>query len=694
MAMTVNKNSTGPIGVDSSHGSFSSTSVQNKVNSEPKSAPTKNPQVSSFAKTETIVFEETPKSGETKTKRTFLEWLSDGIQSIKDFFSSMFKSGKGDAKSVAQEGGEIVKTHQEKTGEVNKAKVEERKEIVQPKAKSILDGNDAVAKINTATANSKGFDTLVSKLVEDIATRQQDKKHNPDDLDPTAFRDKVFGTILQQSTELAMDSIDVTKLRQHAERLGNEGKGAEADLVRAYADKVEYARTPDGAKELFEDLAKNAMREQKPDTFLRGTANEGVAAVKKLVQANGGAEFKNKVIEATKPLMQSPEFKQLMSDLKEAGIANLSNSPKQGMTKEMADRLGDFALKMMDAISKVDVPEGAKEVLKMLGSEIGKRDDFQQHGSEMMSRLYSDQLFLKQVGKGLTADLNAMVPKDIELPPPSFTNPKKSQAKVEPEKSDTSTAPKNQPVKEKTINSPFFVSGDMINVVANGVRDQVKYQSLEARDMFMKIGPKILEKQGQIFEKAGLDKSHMDKTWPDSELLEFAHGIRNGLQTVEDDVQTKKLDQKIEQEQAKLDKKHGPGQVKVSITHFGKTDAKAFADLGRKVVGILSDVKFNKEMAEKMEGAEKNVLTNANFKGSETDIRTNFLVNAIMERITMEGGESLSLISSDLLKAAIYLPGTGEDPSANWSTDLKQIVADLRNDLQREVLSFLNKNSV
>lgn len=221
--------------------------------------------------------------------------------------------------------------------------------------------------------------------------------------------------------EMKADSVrsaDLPAMRQMANEFRLEGRTDKAEMLSMFADKIENARTPAGARALFLDLAKSGMHVRNESTFLRQTSETGTAAVKKLVDVSGGMDLRQQITDFAKQLKTREDVVELETDMKNA---NLRNTKNPGFTEAQSEKLMSLANEIMDFVSALVVNEDITGLLATLNLEIegrigaGQNPLTREEAGVFTRRLFADQAFLKIVGPGVIDSLSQPLLTAVDL---------------------------------------------------------------------------------------------------------------------------------------------------------------------------------------------------------------------------------------------------------------------------------------
>lgn len=421
------------------------------------------PEKTNLGKTETATTGGTETAKTTKAKGWSFEGLKAAFAKFTNFLSSIFSFSP---KEVAKQSDEEILQHLTgKTDEMFNNITQAIKDAPEPLTTGVAT-KDVLAKLNNNLKNPEQFGKLVNDLTKAINDRFDaldpiDGKVNlmGKSLDKDAFIKAVLTEVLQDCSADLFCGMNAETLDKLADGLDGEAKAVGKEL----GNLVAKGQTALGSIELFGHLAKEGMRNQGAETFLRQTSQLDVAAVRKIVFANGGAEFQSSVSQSIAGFNKRSEVKSLD---KEVGTHKLGDGENTGFKPKTIAKVGNLGVELANRILSTPIPPQMTHVLKELSKEIAQNPKYPTDGAGMTHRLFSDQIILK----------------------------------------GTSTA-------IAKIGSPSVkLASDMINTTANGIRDQIKY-SLPVRDEFQKAGPKILDKIEDFLVKAGMETGVADKTW-------------------------------------------------------------------------------------------------------------------------------------------------------------------------------------
>lgn len=224
--------------------------------------------------------------------------------------------------------------------------------------------------------------------------------------DPAQLRDAAVTNILVTVSAMNMQLIDLDHLAASEATFRAEGRTEKAELLRDLIDAVADARTPDGAERMFAQLAHHEMGNAPADSqFLRNTGNSGTAAVRKLISANGMAEYAAALKAKVAEVERSPEGVALTQHIQAEFAEDISKGKSIGlglpMSRELAQEIMTHTGRLLKAMGEVPVPQGMREKLNQLCAELDKRADGS--GDVLIPKLYGDQVGLKSIGPILVA---------------------------------------------------------------------------------------------------------------------------------------------------------------------------------------------------------------------------------------------------------------------------------------------------
>lgn len=321
-------------------------------------------------------------------------------------------------KGIVKETVDQVETHQKQNGEVNQAKVRERKQPVfetkNDTLELIMRGKPIPKTTKFDQITFESFKENVQGLMKDINSQYVQASKTDRSLTKEQFFDAAATSIIQKSVAKAHAEFNDEQLGQFAGKLSE--KSSEGKFARILHEKMVHSRTGDGAKDLFESKAIEGVSDPNTDsgTFIRQTSQEPVAAIKKLMAGFGGAKFQEDVQKVFVNFSKNPELGNIYNELYQLGVEDQlkKNSDKPPtitlsspfITPEIAKRIADLTVDLAKEIAKVKIPDEMKEKLGELATKINERTDPNVTGEkpQFVHKLYSDQIVLKFAGDGYT----------------------------------------------------------------------------------------------------------------------------------------------------------------------------------------------------------------------------------------------------------------------------------------------------
>ncbi|MFM2278976.1 MAG: hypothetical protein RLZZ444_1207 [Pseudomonadota bacterium] len=279
----------------------------------------------------------------------------------------------------------------------------------------------------TAFGQIKGTPTQISlslnKMLRDFARDQADPGKNPDGLTLEAFIDQKMKKIVITVSSHELGRADVVNLGNVAKELRSKGQEDRAKLLDIFISKINWLRSPDGAREHYLPLVKRDLAIEKgPGTFLRNSNDPLAVAIGNMMNAIGMNTYREKVLKLVVDICKdlkgdkpTDELKQLVKqnkDLKSWGKG-------EGFPPELAEKIMEFSREFFQAVSMLEMPEDVQNMFNLLSDEIMKRGTANEgevldendrrltpkQKNEFVHKLFADQVVLKVISPILTIDL-------------------------------------------------------------------------------------------------------------------------------------------------------------------------------------------------------------------------------------------------------------------------------------------------
>jgi hypothetical protein len=301
----------------------------------------------------------------------------------------------------------------------------------------------------------------LTSLLERWNNEATSNETNPHQLNPTEYRQVALLRLFQKNEASKLRGLDPQKAESLMKVFLKQGQLEKAKAMSEILDLIEQSATPEGANEMFKDLALNEMRKaSNGKIFLRSTTDEGTSAVKKLMNVSGASQIEGHILELVRELNNNPRIQDLNRRFVELGKPRFSD---QRLPNDLGMELGALALELMQGIYKSPIPKEVTSLLSELAGTLPQNDQT----DSFKHKLYTDQLVLKIASPMLALNGNPVI----------------------------------------------HMASDLINVIANGIRPPYDKYKEAGTLVLEKFGQPILELQERMLTNAGLPPSAKLK-WP------------------------------------------------------------------------------------------------------------------------------------------------------------------------------------